>query len=124
MMTRQLLLNTNFLIDCSETLDLEFLRLTLHRNDKDFILITPSDRQVRDFSKDLSFFSLCRRYKKERPHKIENLRIRYEYPIPSYFTTRRPCDKFQDIKCQRQWKFNYRLSIVFSLLVGNSIVTL
>ena len=57
MMMRQLLFNSNYLTDCKANLDLVFLRLTLHKNDKDFILMTPSGRQARDFSNDLVFLS-------------------------------------------------------------------
>ena len=53
MTRRQLLSNTNYLTDCNETLDLVFLKLALHKNDKDFILVTPSGREARDFSNDL-----------------------------------------------------------------------
>ena len=46
MITRQLILNTNYLTDCNETLDLVFLRLALYKDDKDFILVTLSGRQA------------------------------------------------------------------------------
>ena len=53
MMTQQLLSNTNYLTDCNKTLDLVFLKLALHKNNKNFILVTPTRRQARDFSNDL-----------------------------------------------------------------------
>ena len=56
--TRQLLSNTNYLSDCNETLDLVFLRLKLHKNDKIFILMSPSGCQARDFPNDLVMFNL------------------------------------------------------------------
>ena len=52
-MTRQLLSNTNYLTDCNKTSDLVLLRLILLKNDKDFILVTPSSRQAQEFSNDL-----------------------------------------------------------------------
>ena len=54
-MTRQLLLNTNYSIDCNETWDLVFLKMALHKNEKDLILVTPSGRQAWDFSNDLVY---------------------------------------------------------------------
>ena len=54
-MTRQLLSITKNLTDCNGTLDLVFLRIAFHKNDKNFILVTPSGRQARDFSNDLVF---------------------------------------------------------------------
>ena len=65
MMTRQLVSNTNYLIYCNETKDLVFLRLALHNNDKDFILVTPSVRQARDFSNSIVYMEIitCMHYK-------------------------------------------------------------
>ena len=53
MMTQQLLSNTNYLTDYNDTLDLVFLTLGLHKNDKDFIFVTSFDHQAWDFSNDL-----------------------------------------------------------------------
>ena len=52
-MMSQLLSNTSYVTDWNETLDLVFLRLALDKNDKDFMLVTPSGRHARDFSNDL-----------------------------------------------------------------------
>ena len=53
MMTRQLLSNKNYLTDSNEILDPIFLRLTLYKDDKDFIIVTLSYHQAQDFSNDL-----------------------------------------------------------------------
>ena len=52
-MTRQLLSDTNYLTDYYKTLDSVFLRLPLHKYDKDFIWVTPSGHQDWDYSNDL-----------------------------------------------------------------------
>ena len=69
MATQQLLSNTNYLTDSNETLELVFLRLAVHKNDKNFILVTPFDRQAQDFSKDLVFPNVYMPLERSRMNK-------------------------------------------------------